>query len=161
MISRINHRSNFGPIVGYALKTAKRPEIVGTALCATDTLGIIRGFEGLSRLNTRCKLPVAHLVLSLARGEHLSAAQWAEVCACVAKEFGAVQWVAAKHNDTDCEHVHLIMSRVRPDRKTWSTSNERLRMRTLSAVRSPLRRRRAESFSTPFGPRLEEWCWLA
>lgn len=131
MVCRINYRPSFGPVVGYALKRSKDPVIVASTMCAVDAKGIISEFEKVASLNTRCKAPCAHFVLSPAAGEKLSPAQWQNLCASTATEFGAKQWFAALHRDTGCEHASLVLSRIQLDGRAWGTSNDRYRLRTI------------------------------
>ena len=131
MIARINYRESFGRVVGYAMKPTKGPELVGGNLSATDPEGMIAEFGQLAGLNTRCKKPVAHLAFSLKTGEALSPGQWATFAQQVADDYGFEQFVAVKHYDTDCEHIHLIGNRIKLDGKAVSTSNDRHRMRQL------------------------------
>ena len=129
MVCRINHRPLFAPVVGYAFKASKCPELVATSLCGATPAEMAREFQNLATKNTRCKCPVVHVVLSPAQGETLSRKQWLQICERVAKELGASQWAAALHNDTAIQHCSLILSRVGPDGRTWTTSNDRYRLR--------------------------------
>ena len=129
MVCRINYRPEFGPVVGYAFKQAKSPLIVASSLCGVTSQVIINEFEGIANRNHRCKNPCGHFVLSPAAGEKITGSQWQELCNATAQEFGAKQWVAVLHRDTNCEHVSLVMSRIGLDGKAWSTSNDRYRLR--------------------------------
>lgn len=131
MVCRINYRSQFGPIVGYALKLSKNPQIVASSLCGVTVQSIIQEFESVSTRNSRCKSPCAHFILSPAQGEKLNGKQWQELCSKTAQEFGAVQWVGVLHRDTQCEHVSLVMSRIDVKGKAWATSNDRFRLRKI------------------------------
>lgn len=131
MTSRIQYRANFNRVIGYALKRDKRPELLASTLAAKDTQGMIAEMESLRSKSTRCKQPVAHYVLSVKEGERLSDGQWNEAANRVVEAFGMEQFIAVRHNDTGCDHLHLISNRVRGDGKTWSTSNDRFRMRSL------------------------------
>lgn len=131
MVVRINYRESFGRVVGYAMKTDKSPEIVGGNLSARTPDGIIEEFSHLSDLNTRCKKKVAHLAFSLPPKEEFTADQWAYFAQRVADEYRFDQFVAIRHSDTICDHIHLIGNRIGLHGKAVSTSNDRLRMRQL------------------------------
>lgn len=131
MVCRINYREQFGPVVGYAFKHGKEPEIMASSLCGITPREITAEFETVAGKNTRCKAPVAHFVLSPARGEILSRQQWERICQATAAEFRAQQWVAVLHRDTECQHISFILSRIRLDGKAWPTSNDRYRLRTI------------------------------
>lgn len=131
MTSRIQYRQAFNRVIGYALKPDKRPELIASTLAAMDTEGMISEMEALGNKSCRCEQPVAHFVLSVKEGERLSDGQWNDVANRIADAFGMEQFFAVRHNDTGCDHLHLIGNRVRANGKTWSTSNDRLRIRSL------------------------------
>jgi len=131
MVCRINHRPNFAPVVKYASKSSKQAELVSTSLSAITPDGMIEEFEQLACRNTRCKNPCVHVVLSPAHGEQLTGEQWRQICERTAQELGMKQWVAFKHKDTGIEHVSLVGSRIGPDGRAWSTSDDRYRMRAV------------------------------
>lgn len=131
MVCRINHRAAFGPVVGYAAKPSKTPELVSSSLCAVTPAEMIEEFQQLARLNSRCKNPCVHVVLSPAVAEQLTGKQWRQICERTAKEYGATQWAAFVHHDTAIPHVSLVLSRIGPDGKAWSTSNDRYRLRRI------------------------------
>lgn len=131
MVDRANYRPGFESVVRYAFSEKKDPVIVASAMCGTTPREITAEFLAVAARNTRCKNPCGHFILSPARDEVLSREQWQEICEKVAKEFGAVQWVAVLHQDTNCRHVSLVLNRIGLDGKAWSTSNDRYRLRTL------------------------------
>jgi hypothetical protein len=131
MVVRINYRQSFARTVGYAFKSAKRPEIVAGNMSLSEPDGIIREFTSVAEKNTRCKNPVAHLAFSLAEGETLKQTEWDWFCREVADNYGFQQFVAVRHNDTACEHIHFIGNRIQLNGKATSTSNDRYRMREL------------------------------
>lgn len=131
MTSRIQYRQHFNRVIGYALKRTKGPELIASTLAATEAQGMITEMEALRARSSRCKQPVAHFVLSIKEGERLTDGQWNEAASRTAEAFGMQQFFAVRHNDTGCDHLHLIGNRVRCDGKAWSTSNDRFRMRSL------------------------------
>src|SRR6266567_2357502 len=104
MVVRINHRLNFGPVVGYAFRASKNPELVASSLSAATPVRMTEEYETLARTNSRCLKPCVHVVLSPAAGERLSLKQWQQLCVRTAEELGATQWVGVLHNDTDIQH---------------------------------------------------------
>ncbi len=131
MVVKINYRQSFARTVGYAFKSSKQPEIVAGNMSLSKPDGIIEEFASLADRNTRCKNPVAHLAFSLAEGESLKQPQWEAFCNEIATDYGFNQYVAVKHGDTSCEHIHLIGNRIQLNGKATSTSNDRYRMREL------------------------------
>jgi hypothetical protein len=66
-----------------------------------------------------------HISLSRPEGHSLDAQTWKSVCQKFLTEIGAagVQFVAYRHADTKCDHIHVIFSRVKPDGSLVSESN--------------------------------------
>lgn len=64
--------------------------------------------------NTRVQHPFEHISVSLKQGESLSNRKWYSVISKLTEELGLVDnhWVAVKHNDTDNEHVHLVIQMI-------------------------------------------------
>ena len=151
MTSRIQYRTHFNRVLGYALKRSKRPEVLASTLGTHDTQGMISEMEQLGSRSSRCQKPVAHYVLSIEQGKRLSDGQWCQAANRVAETYGMQQFVAIRHSDTDCDHLHIVANRVRSDGKTWSTSNDRFKMRSLcqemekdfSLTATPTRSRRS------------------
>ena len=131
MVCRINHRPDFAPVLKYASKASKSAELVASSLSALTPDEMIAEFQQLARLNSRCKQACVHVVLSPAAGERLTGEQWREICERTAKELGAAQWAGFVHHDTAIPHVSLVLSRIGPDGKAWSTCDDRFRMRTI------------------------------
>ena len=131
MVCRINHRPDFAPVLKYASKASKSAELVASSLSALTPDEMIAEFQQLARLNSRCKQACVHVVLSPAAGEQLTGEQWREICEKTARELGATQWVGFVHHDTAIPHVSLVLSRIGPDGRAWSTCNDRYRMRSL------------------------------
>ena len=131
MIARIQYRQDFGRVIGYAIKEAKSPELLASTLTTRDAQGMIDEMQEMAAKSSRCKQPVAHYVLSVREGERLTDEQWAEAAQRTADQFSMEQYVCIRHSDTDCDHVHLVANRVKADGKSWGTSNDRMRMRTL------------------------------
>ena len=65
---------------------------------------------------------LAHLVISLAPGEHLSQKEWQEVAKKIADalDMGEHQYFGYVHQDTDQEHLHLIINRIHPITFKWN-----------------------------------------
>jgi len=71
--------------------------------------------------NPKVKKPVYHFGLSLDEGEHLTREQWEDAAGRVleAMGLGDHQAVLIAHNDTDNEHVHLVVNRIGDDGLAW------------------------------------------
>lgn len=73
----------------------------------------------------KCEKPVLHVSLSLAPSENLSNEQWEKVALRYKDLMGlndSHQHLVFKHNDSECEHIHLILNKVDTiDSKVFST----------------------------------------
>jgi hypothetical protein len=76
--------------------------------------------------NPKVEEPVYHFGLSLAEGEHLSREQWEDAAAQVLDRMGLAdhQAVLIAHNDTDNEHVHIVVNRIGEDGRAWVHAHE-------------------------------------
>ena len=84
----------------------------------------------------RTTKPVYHLGLSLHPGEHLSTERWDLVVDRVLHRLGldGHQAVVIAHQDTDKEHVHIVVNRVRDDGRAWDRRDDTIKAR--EAIRS-------------------------
>jgi Ti-type conjugative transfer relaxase TraA len=81
--------------------------------------------------NPKVKKPVYHFGLSLDEGEHLTREQWEEAAGRVlqAMGLGDHQAVLIAHNDTDNEHVHLVVNRIGDDGRAWRPYRDMVKAR--------------------------------
>ena len=89
----------------------------------------------------RAREPLEHLSFSLAPGEHLSREQWDVLIDRTLKDLGleGYQVLIVAHQDTKCEHVHLMINRVHPETgRAWD------RWRDQNRVMDSMRRREPE-----------------
>jgi hypothetical protein len=61
--------------------------------------------------------PLQHLSISLAPGEHLTREQWEQVIDTTMRDLGLEghQALIVAHQDTNHEHIHLMVNRVHPE----------------------------------------------
>jgi hypothetical protein len=76
---------------------------------------------------------VLHVSLSAAAGEHLSDDQWRQVAAHYLQGMGLEnnQYIVTRHLDTEHEHVHLLVNRIRFDGGITSDSHDYRRQEVL------------------------------
>ncbi|EDL53722.1 Type IV secretory pathway, VirD2 component [Vibrio mediterranei AK1] len=74
-----------------------------------------RELHEANALNTKCRKPLKHYILSLPPAEHLSNAAWATLCEEFMDKMGFsnTKWYVVKHTDKAHEHVHFSISRIR------------------------------------------------
>ena len=124
----VNHEG-FRRLVAYVMKPSKKPVLIHSTLNATDADAMAREMEARSFGRSRCRKRAAHMVFSLADGEHLSFEQWREFDRLFRERFGFDHGLLAGHGDTAHEHAHFIGDRVKLNGRTVSSSYERLRLR--------------------------------
>ncbi|MDI3358132.1 MULTISPECIES: relaxase/mobilization nuclease domain-containing protein [unclassified Pseudomonas] len=82
-----------------------------------DVEPFIHEFESYTRLyKGESKKLCGHYILSLSKGEALTTAEWTEAVRKYMSDLGydeTTKYVAVIHRDTDCEHAHIVSSRVR------------------------------------------------
>lgn len=100
----------------------KKAERIGGNMTGKNPKELSKEFSVVRRLRPDINKPVWHCSLTLPAGERLSAEKWDAVASDFLKhmEFGAnTPWVAVRHQDTEHDHIHMIVSRVGLDGKVW------------------------------------------
>jgi len=140
MIGKIITGKSFRGCLSYCLEekrsksldksTKERAEIILFNQCFGNKKELIEQFNDVRQLNRDLSKAVWHLTLSLPPGEKLSKEQLASTAADCATHFGfdKNQFVAIEHNDTNHQHIHLVVNRIGFDGKTVSDSNSYKRM---------------------------------
>lgn len=134
MKGKINKRgSSFRGCLNYVLdknnKTEKKPEIVASNMSSTTISGLSKEFGVMRESRSDITKPVWHASLSLSPEEaRLSADKWQEIAedylTKMGVDTGKHQWVAVRHNDTDKDHIHIILNRVGLDGSVWLGQND-------------------------------------
>ena len=77
-----------------------------------------------------------HVSLSAAPGEHLTDAQWIAIGQRYLRGMGLDynQYLITRHDDTEHEHVHLLVNRIRFDGTVTSDSHDYRRHEILARV---------------------------
>lgn len=134
MKGKINKRgSSFRGCLNYVLdknnKAEKQPEIVGGNMSSLDIKGLSKEFGVMRECRSDITKPVWHVSLSLTpEEERLTGDKWHEIAEDYLKKMGVDtdknQWVAVRHNDTDKDHIHIILNRVGLDGSVWLGQND-------------------------------------
>jgi hypothetical protein len=92
-----------------------------------------REFGAIRKLRPNLGRAVLHVSLSAAPGEHLSDDQWREIGQRYLHGMGldANQYLITRHLDTEHEHVHLLVNRVRFHGEVTSDSHDYRRQEIL------------------------------
>jgi hypothetical protein len=83
-------------------------------------------FGEIRKLRPKLGKAVLHVSLSAAPGEHLTDAQWTEIGQRYLHGMGLDdnQYLITRHDDTEHEHVHLLVNRIRFDGDVTSDSHD-------------------------------------
>lgn len=115
----LNYVFDVGP---HATHT-KNSERVGGNMAGQAPRELAAEFSAVRQLRPDISRPVWHCSLSLPPGERLSAEEWDAVASDFLQHMGfdqaATPWVAVRHQDTDKDHIHILLSRVALDGKVW------------------------------------------
>ena len=70
-----------------------------------------------NEFNQRAKKTSDHIVISLQEGETLLNQHWNTIIKRYLTYMGYIdcKWIAIKHNDTECEHAHIVINNLRYD----------------------------------------------
>jgi hypothetical protein len=136
MIGKITVGKSFRGCISYCLNDKKeklanrcvmegRAELLMTNKCGGSERELICQFNEVRALNLKLSKPVLHITLSFAQMEHISKDKLMEICEDCAKKmsFENHQFIAATHNDTDYQHLHIVANRIGFDKRTVSDSN--------------------------------------
>lgn len=135
MIGKIIIGKSFRGCISYLLEdklglhgkraTENRAEILGYNQCFGNKKELIRQFNDVRFLNSKLAKPVMHISLSLTLGEKLEKSSLITLAEECAREmaFEKNQFLAVTHNDTNHQHIHIVVNRVGFDGKTWNDSN--------------------------------------
>jgi len=97
-----------------------------------------RSMRATANLSSRCKTPVMHLPISWPKEDgKVSREQMEQVADRTIKDLKLEdhQVVIYCHNDTDHQHIHLVVNRVNPETgRAWSTSRDWQRLNRSLAV---------------------------
>ena len=113
MKAKVERGSGFRGVLDYALGKGDA-EIVSGNMSGRDPRTLAAEF-GLSRAaRPDVAKPVWHTSLSLPPGDTLTPGEWDAVASDFMNEMGLGdhQYIAAIHNDTDKQHIHIVASRI-------------------------------------------------
>jgi hypothetical protein len=133
MKAKINRGNGFRGVLEYAFGPGKhnkldRAEIVGGNLDGMNPRELAAEFSVSRRQRPEVKNPVWHCSLSLPKGERLDSIKGHQICERYLQlmeiDTDNHMWVAVRHDDTDYDHVHIVLSRIGLDAKLWHGRND-------------------------------------
>lgn len=125
MIAKAIKRKGFRGALEYDL-SKEQGRLIDTNMEGTGPRELAREFGGIRKLRPNLGRAVLHVSLSAAPGEHLSDDQWREIGRRYLHGMGldANQYLITRHLDTEHEHVHLLVNRVRFDGEVTRDSHD-------------------------------------
>ncbi|MDX2241554.1 MAG: relaxase/mobilization nuclease domain-containing protein [Leptolyngbyaceae cyanobacterium bins.302] len=133
MIGKQVKGRDFGGCIRYVLEKENAEQIGGNLLGETAQ-EMTAEFNAFRSLNVRLNVVVYHATLSVPAQERQTDEQWRTIAADYLQGMGFqdCQYLIARHNDQQHDHIHIIASRIRlPDGKTVSDSWDYRRSETL------------------------------
>lgn len=132
MIAKAIKGRGFRGALEYDLQQEKG-QILDTNMEGRDARELAKEFGAIRKLRPNLGKAVLHVSLSAAPDEHLTNGQWKDIALSYldAMGFGANQYVAPRHRDTDHEHIHLVVNRIRFDGGVTSDSHDYRRQESL------------------------------
>lgn len=129
MKGKVTGGKSFRGVVKYILDEGakatgkKKPVVVSSNMGGHDAKTFTREFSAVSKLRGDIQKPVFHVSLALPKGESLDKDKWDQVVKSYLKKMGIDsdnhQYMAAIHNDTDNQHVHIVVNRVGLNKKIF------------------------------------------
>lgn len=129
MKAKIKRGSGFRGTLNYVLDEGKKrtgdknATIVAGNMSGSNAKALSREFSFSRSLRPDTKNPVWHCSIALPEGEKLDAGTWDRVSNRFLEEMGVDtgnhQFIVVQHDDTDNEHVHIVMSRIGLDSQLW------------------------------------------
>jgi hypothetical protein len=125
MIAKAVKGKGFRGALEYDL-SKEQGRVIDTNMEGVGPRELAREFGAIRKLRPNLGRAVLHVSLSAAPDEHLSDDQWREIGHRYLHGMGldANQYLVTRHLDTEHEHVHLLVNRVRFDGEVTSDSHD-------------------------------------
>jgi hypothetical protein len=132
MIAKAIKGRGFRGALDYDLKK-EHGRVIDTNMSGITPRELAKEFGELRKLRPKLGKAVLHISLSAAPGEHLSDEQWKQIAERYLHGMGleSNQYLATRHLDTEHEHIHLLVNRIRFDGGVTSDSHDYRRQETL------------------------------
>ncbi len=125
MIAKSIKGRGFRGALAYDLDKEKG-RVIDTNMSGTTVRELAKEFGEIRKLRPKLGKAVLHVSLSAAPGEHLSDEQWKRIAERYLHGMGLEnnQYLVTRHMDTEHEHVHLLVNRIRFDDSVTSDSHD-------------------------------------
>lgn len=131
MKAKVTRGNGFRGVLDYVLGPGRknkpdRSRVVAGNMAGRDTCDLAREFGRVRQLRPDIKNPVWHCSLALPIGELTET--WDKIAEKHLRNMGVDvdkhQWLAVRHDDTDHDHVHIILNRIGLDGSIWHGKND-------------------------------------
>jgi hypothetical protein len=125
MIAKAIKGKGFRGALEYDL-SKEHGRLIDTNMEGAGPRELAKEFGEIRKLRPNLGKAVLHVSLSAAPGEHLTDAQWIDIGQRYLHGMGLDnnQYLITRHNDTEHEHIHLLVNRIRFDGKVASDSHD-------------------------------------
>ena len=132
MIAKAVKGRGFRGALDYDLNK-EQGRVIDTNMSGTTPRELAKEFGEVRKLRPKLGKAVLHVSLSAAPSEHLNDEQWQQVAQRYLHGMGLEknQYLVTRHTDTEHEHIHLLVNRVRFDGEVTSDSHDYRRQETL------------------------------
>jgi len=115
--------SGFRGALEYVCGKDETPDIVGGNMAGTTPRQLSAEFSVSRQLRPDIKKPVWHCSLALPAGEVVTPEKWGTIAQDMMLGMGMDpdnhQFTAARHHDTEFDHIHIVASRIGLDGSVW------------------------------------------
>ena len=132
MVASASTGSSFGDLAGYLGGGEERVGWVETRnVFADDVPGTVAEMREQAALSSKCEKPVYHVTIAFDPSDNPTEAEIRGAVDRTLRDVGLEdhQALVVRHVDRDHAHVHVMVNRVGPDGRAWSTSQDRRRLR--------------------------------
>ena len=132
MVASASTGSSFGDLASYLGGGEERVGWVGTRnVFADDVPGTVAEMREQAALSSKCEKPVYHVTIAFDPSDNPTEAEIRGTVDRTLRDVGLGdhQALIVRHVDREHAHVHVMVNRVGPDGRAWSTSNDRRRLR--------------------------------
>ena len=132
MVASASTGSSFGDLASYLGGGEERVGWVETRnVFADDVPGTVAEMREQSALSSKCEKPVYHITIAFDPSDNPTKAELRGAVDRTLRDVGLEdhQALVVRHIDRDHAHVHVMVNRVGPDGRAWSTSQDRRKLR--------------------------------
>ena len=132
MVASASTGSSFGDLAGYLGGGEERVGWVETRnVFADDVPGTVAEMREQAALSSKCEKPVYHVTIAFDPSDNPTEAERRGAVNRTLRDVGLEdhQALVVRHVDRDHAHVHVMVNRVGPDGRAWSTSQDRRKLR--------------------------------